>query len=453
MKKMADLQQYEKVQILCSCGIRSPITKLYFCKHCMKLRCKRCVSHEVDSHFCPNCLENMPSAEAKLKKNRCANCFDCPSCSHTLSTRATSVAQPDVEDQKKSTTRKVYYLACGFCRWSSRDIGMKDKQAASGQWDEKENANTTRISDLLEYYRQLSIREKQERERKRFTRRRTYFSMPDKSASSRTSRRSSALMSALASLKTIENNEKEIAVEEVEASEEVEPLPAKFYTQAVVLEKVAAIEQRHMQPEFSCSNINELFPRHKHLLIKRSQRCRECEHNLSKPEFNPSSIKFKLQLIALHYLPDVRIFLVPNLQFERESHVTLLFVNPMEYTTNIKLEAIEPENSPLANSKIVVPEEELILAAKDDTAEFDDQPQDGTQFEDKPEIVQFRRAHKLGILVKVTPLTSTNDVIVSFILRYVFKNISTPLRNTEEKLPEISWLQNEVTINLGTLSQ
>ena len=27
--------------------------------------------------------------------------------------------------------------------------------------------------------------------------------------------------------------------------------------------------------------------------------CQECEHNLSKPDFNPLSIKFKIQLIAL----------------------------------------------------------------------------------------------------------------------------------------------------------
>ena len=25
---------------------------------------------KVDSYYCPNCLENMPSAEAKVKKNR-----------------------------------------------------------------------------------------------------------------------------------------------------------------------------------------------------------------------------------------------------------------------------------------------------------------------------------------------------------------------------------------------
>lgn len=61
---------------------------------------------------------------------RCANCFDCPSCGNTLSTRATAVAiQSDKggDDSKATQAKKVYYLACGFCRWSSRDIGIEDK--------------------------------------------------------------------------------------------------------------------------------------------------------------------------------------------------------------------------------------------------------------------------------------------------------------------------------------
>ena len=90
-------------------------------------RCGFCVSHEVDSHYCPNCMENMPSAEARLKKNRCANCFDCPHCGHTLSTRATSIAVPSPEDPAKVVAKKVYYLACAFCRWPSRDIGLPDQ--------------------------------------------------------------------------------------------------------------------------------------------------------------------------------------------------------------------------------------------------------------------------------------------------------------------------------------
>lgn len=62
-----------KVLYACECGLWKTISKLYFCKHCTKLRCANCVAHEVDSFFCPNCLENMPSAEAKLKKNRCVH--------------------------------------------------------------------------------------------------------------------------------------------------------------------------------------------------------------------------------------------------------------------------------------------------------------------------------------------------------------------------------------------
>ena len=62
---------------------------------------------------------------------------------------------------------------------------------------------------------------------------------------------------------------------------------------------VTSMSQRLSSPEFQPTTTESLYPLHKHLLIKRSQRCKECEHNLSKSEFNPSSIKFKIQLVAL----------------------------------------------------------------------------------------------------------------------------------------------------------
>lgn len=58
---------------------------------------------------------------------RCANCFDCPCCMHTLSTRATNIPAPLPDDPTKTAMKKAYYLACGFCRWTSRDVGMADK--------------------------------------------------------------------------------------------------------------------------------------------------------------------------------------------------------------------------------------------------------------------------------------------------------------------------------------
>ncbi len=128
----------------CTCGCAQPLSRLYFCRHCLDARCPFCVSHEVDSHYCPNCLENMPSAEARLKRNRCANCFDCPVCGHTLSTRATSVQAPSAEDSSKTVPKKVYYLACAFCRWTSRDIGLPDQNVASGGWPDMENPHAAR---------------------------------------------------------------------------------------------------------------------------------------------------------------------------------------------------------------------------------------------------------------------------------------------------------------------
>ncbi|PIK62158.1 Dynactin subunit 4 [Apostichopus japonicus] len=225
----------------------------------------------------------MPSAEAKLKKNRCANCLDCPSCNHSLTTRATSVALTDAKSPEKKTTKKVYYLACGLCRWTSRDIGLTDKESASV---DGRNMKTTMQ-------------------------------------------------------KGPKTDEPEVTpVSKIPPSDEVDPLPSKFYTQPLVLEKVTTLAQRLNRPEFASNQVEGLYPRHKHLVIKRSQRCRDCEHNLSKPEYNPSSIKFKIQLVALQHIPDIRIYLVPKLHHERESIVTILLSNPSQEPMEIQLEAL-----------------------------------------------------------------------------------------------------------------
>lgn len=44
---MAHFLQPSVVNYACSCGILNPLTKAYFCRHCLKLRCGQCTSHEV----------------------------------------------------------------------------------------------------------------------------------------------------------------------------------------------------------------------------------------------------------------------------------------------------------------------------------------------------------------------------------------------------------------------
>lgn len=84
-----------------------------------------------------------PFSEPCLVVCRCANCFDCPCCMHTLSTRATSIPAPLPDDPAKTTMKKAYYLACGFCRWTSRDVGMADKSVGKGQLKDRKPSYST----------------------------------------------------------------------------------------------------------------------------------------------------------------------------------------------------------------------------------------------------------------------------------------------------------------------
>ncbi|MEQ2177164.1 hypothetical protein GOODEAATRI_001022 [Goodea atripinnis] len=210
---------------------------------------------------------------------------------HTLSTRATNIPAPLPDDPTKTTMKKAYYLACGFCRWTSRDI-----------------------SKLIEYYQQLAHREKQERDRKKLAKRRQYavcacFKHPI------WVHIVSDVLCFLTSLKEGED-QKEITIEPAQALDEVEPLPEDCYTRPVSLPEaglptcrsLSAAPQTQTPPDEALAALqgqyssgitwvsNGLVYFHSVFLNCSPQKC---EHNLSKPEFNPTSIKFKIQLVAV----------------------------------------------------------------------------------------------------------------------------------------------------------
>uniref|UniRef100_A0A3Q2CZL2 Dynactin subunit 4 n=1 Tax=Cyprinodon variegatus TaxID=28743 RepID=A0A3Q2CZL2_CYPVA len=428
---MASLLQPDRVIYLVrgEKRIRAPLSQLYFCRYCSELRSLECVSHEVDSHYCPSCLENMPSAEAKVKKNRCANCFDCPCCMHTLSTRATNIPAPLPDDPTKTTMKKAYYLACGFCRWTSRDVGMADKSVASGGWQEPENPHAQRISKLIEYYQQLAHREKQERDRKKLARRRQCmplaFSEKYGLGTRLQRQRPGAPISALAGLSLKEGEDKkEITIEPAQALDEVEPLPEDCYTRPVSLPEVTTLRQRLLQPDFQPAGASQLHPRHKHLLMKRSLRCRKCEHNLSKPEFNPTSIKFKIQLVAVSYIPEVRIMSIPNLRHMKVSlsPASVFGTAPAALGVNV-------------------------------ASELEDSSHHLCPF---CSIVAFRKSNKIGFFIKVIPQKEEDaDVTVTFRMRHDFRNLAAPIRASEEggdAPPEPIWLSHHVELRLGPLA-
>lgn len=66
-----------------------------------------------------------------LKWFRCGYCFNCPSCQNILNVRAVSSSTPHPEDPAKLVSKKLYYLACGFCRWTSREASIPDQSTGT----------------------------------------------------------------------------------------------------------------------------------------------------------------------------------------------------------------------------------------------------------------------------------------------------------------------------------
>ncbi|KAL8573181.1 hypothetical protein ACOMHN_036166 [Nucella lapillus] len=446
---MATFMDVDLVRYLCSCGKKRPACKLYLCRHCLKLRCADCVQHEVDSPYCPNCLENMPAAEAKLKKNRCSNCFDCPICGHTLMTRATSQMVANPEDPSKSTPKKMYYMACSFCRWTTRDAGLPDQTVSNGGWQDEENPDAKRISTLLESYRSVAQREKAEKERKKYVKRRSHAGFQDKYGLTSVAMKWK-IQPAVANMSIKDTTEKVPApLEQVTPVTDFDPLPASIYTEPVQLDKMTYLTHRLNTPEFQPPSANDLRPVHKHLLVRRSLRCRECEHNLSKPDFNPLSIKFKIQLIALNHIPELRIMAPATFSVNKETVVTFTLSNPSVFNTVVKLLPIEGDTDlDYMTAKIDLPKFDLVLAHHDDTAVYDDGSKAQQEFKDDPRVIVFRRANKIGFAAKVTPFSKTGDVKISFLMKHEYRNTAAAIQN-DDKEPKVEWLDHRLYVNLG----
>uniref|UniRef100_A0A0K8TMS8 Dynactin subunit 4 n=1 Tax=Tabanus bromius TaxID=304241 RepID=A0A0K8TMS8_TABBR len=498
---MANFLQPPVVNFACTCGILNPITKLYFCRHCLKLRCGFCVCHEVDSYFCSYCHENIPSSEARHKRNRCGSCFDCPSCQHTLSLRQTTVAvqkKPDEpateqpaeeEDDGKEKTKKMYHVSCFACRWTSRDAGIPDQTIVSGSWPEMEYANETRFNSLLDYYQAVVIQEKQEKQdywRRKTTKQHKFPSITD-----RTGLTVSIIRRQMGWSDKTPPKMKPSAINPSIATDEIEELPADIFTEELDLRNITTIKQRHNQPSDQPEHVSKLFPQHKLLWIKRSLRCRQCEHNVIKPEYHPGSIKYRIQLFASYHVPDVRLVSCESLKPGQTCFAILKLANPTMHDMTITIMDLptELEESLLieemkkgyerqvsisstpsfgsslsrqaslteeprfvknkATANIILPDSSFALNHRDDVAEFDECVQ---VHREEPNFVVWRKSNKVSIKLGFTPdadLAPGDDVVVGFTMQYTYVN--TFCNSPDKKEPQKHALTSRVYVKVGQI--
>jgi len=115
------------------------------------------------------------------------------------------------------------------------------------------------------------------------------------------------------------------------------------------------------------------------------------------------------------------------------------------------LQPLDEDDADDSTAQIILPSEELTLAAHDDAAEFDDMG-DVSVFKDDPSVVAFRKSNKLGVYVKVRPTVSQGEVVVMFRIKYDYVN--TMLQATgEQKEPQIVWMNNKLWVSVGTVGE
>jgi len=292
---------------------------------------------------------------------------------------------------------------------------------------------------------------------------------------------------------------------------EVLPIDELFGDTPVNMNQVTTLDQRLVQLDVQPVSSKDLFPRHKYLMIKRSQRCRKCEHNLSKPEYNPTSIKFKIQLAAYYHIPEVIIYkLAPATSFSpgSECHFVLKLSNPTQHPTNVEFldlkeffkakkakeeaEVLAKEGSKESNekpeseqdkensgptsriqstflrqptlvqassnhevrpnAKLVIPKApNVYLPPRDDAAEFDDSGPDLRGIVDDVNLVGWRKGNKAGIILSAIvdkDVKEKDEITVGFALKFIYTNTVPALEQREVQTSEII---APVYITLGTV--
>ena len=134
-------------------------------------------------------------------------------------------------------------------------------------------------------------------------------------------------------------NENGIVTETFKATDQIEDLPEDIFCTDLQLNKMPSLEAKLLEPSIQVESVDDYQPIHQQLIVKKSQRCRTCEHFVSKPDLSSSSIKFKMQSFASFHLPDIRV-----MSFEQSSDnpqtltaVILQITNPTSYPMDVWL--------------------------------------------------------------------------------------------------------------------
>eukprot|EP00397_Hematodinium_sp_SG-2012_P039337 GEMP01042931.1.p1 GENE.GEMP01042931.1~~GEMP01042931.1.p1 ORF type:complete len:564 (+),score=100.35 GEMP01042931.1:114-1805(+) len=147
------------VQYVTTTEIVQNLEHLFFCDGCTKIKGRTELTDELDSWYCPRCLENMPSAESMLFGVRCSKCYECPLCFQDL------ILQQRTDGEKDAP---VFVFSCHNCRWRSDASGLTAESADKLQQKLHDIENKNRLkevnSKMVDMYRNAATESRKRKE-------------------------------------------------------------------------------------------------------------------------------------------------------------------------------------------------------------------------------------------------------------------------------------------------
>lgn len=274
------------------------------------------------------------------------------------------------------------------------------------------------------------------------------------------------------------------------ATDVVKELPNDIFSKEINLSNITTLKQRLNHPSVQPCTVSNLYPLNKNLSIKRSLRCRQCEHNIIKPEYNPVSVKYRIQLFASYHVPEVRLMKCEPLETGVSTQILVKIINPtlhemtitiMDLPTHdeesliieeMKKKTDKQSLGPMASlnstfsrqaslneepkfvdqnvtGTIALPDSSFMLQQRDDSTEYDDDHQTSRE---EPKFVVWRRSNKVAVELTVNPLDckSGDEVIVGFSMQYTYVNTATS-SSTDKKEPQTHALTSRVYLRIGRI--
>ncbi|KAL2161779.1 hypothetical protein VTH06DRAFT_7563 [Thermothelomyces fergusii] len=335
-----------------------PLEYLLYCEDCHQIRCPRCVSEEIVTYYCPNCLFEVPSSNLKSEGNRCTrSCFQCPICIGPLVV-TTIETKPDpsllaAPDATASPYSGPYALTCSYCHWSSTEVGLKfDKpNSIHAQLAKLRNGGSPRLTAKERKERrkdpvyrsqgtsagegEASVRESLDLETQ-FANLKAFYqnqladpnsmgtglaALGDLGFSSPVSL--SRLMSIytggslqdrktksrVGAMREAIRPDEGLQIANLDESAAIEALRSEGYdgtaSASQLAEQPPNLGEAHLHGRGRF--VSELRPIPYLLRTKRSKRCPICRHIISKPESKIQTTRFRIRLVASSYIPTITV--------------------------------------------------------------------------------------------------------------------------------------------------